>query len=123
MMLTSSTGNPSKFKLFEKFDVTNLRTELQKPFNIGQQSLNEQSHQYQQVNGNNNEMESCTPNNGNKRDSVEWQTISTLVGCLIFAFISGLLASLFAIEHLINTLGIGTLLMLYGITIDIIILR
>lgn len=123
MMLSPLSVNASKFKLFEKFDINNLRTELQKPFNTDEQNRSAQCHQYQQGNGSNNEMDSCTQNNCNERDSVEWQTISTLVSCLLFALLSGLLASLFAIEHLINMLGIGTLLMLYGITIDIIILR
>lgn len=120
MMLPPSTTTATKFKLFEKFDISNLRTELQKPFNTGQPDSSIQCHRYQQGNGNNNEMDSSTPNNGNECDSVEWQT---LVGCLLFALLSGLLGSLFAMEHLINMLGIGTLLVLYGITIDIIILR
>lgn len=108
MMLSPSTVHALKFKLFERFDISNLRR-----------------HRYQQENGNNNnnELGSSTSNNGNECDSIEWQTITTMVGCLLFALISGLLASLFAIEHLINMLGIGTLLMMYGITMDILILR
>lgn len=118
-IFSSSTvdADDSTFKLFGKFDIRNLRAELQNSNDAEQQSTQD----------NNQMVTSNIPNNrfgsDGERDLVEWQTILSLVGCLLFSLFSGLLAGLFAIEHLINIVSIGTLLMLYAITIDIIILR
>ncbi|XP_055301854.1 uncharacterized protein LOC129568229 [Sitodiplosis mosellana] len=91
--MLSTDADDSTFKLFGKFGLNHLQQEIRQ------------------------QKTTATEHNGNQRR--RWETGA----CLLFSILSGLLAGLFAIEHLINLLSIGTLLMLFALTIDIMILR
>lgn len=98
-MLSTDTMDHSTFKLFEKFGLSRFEQEIRQQFHDPTEQTNR--------------------NNDNECNQRQWQ----LFFCILFSTLSGLLAGLFAIEHLINLLSIGTLLMLLALTTDIMILR
>lgn len=116
--MLSTDVNNSTFKLFGKFGLNHLKHELQR-----------QQYDESDVHTNrSNDTTTTTTNHGNQIDSGKqlmraqqrkWRTYA----CIIFSILSSLLAGLFAMEHLINLLSIGTLVMVFTVTIDIMILR
>lgn len=102
---------PRAFKLFAKFEQSNLLREIQL----------QQAKQQQQT--------SPTPQRHSDEIDVQPQYHNhrqeqlPILGCLIFALLAGLMAALFALDQLMNLLSIGALLMFYTLTLDIILLR
>lgn len=114
--LLSTDPDDSTFKLFGKFGLSHLQQEIRQQFDesivttnrntdttntsrITRTKRHRQQHHHQQLQ--------------------RWRCYA----CLLFSILSGLLAGLFELEHLINLLSIGTLLMLFALTIDIMMLR
>lgn len=111
--MLSTDADDSTFKLFGKFGLNHLQEEIRQQYHHPNENTNWNSTSISTTNNNTRVIE-C-----NQRRRQRWQT----GGCLLFSILSGLLAGLFDIEHLINLLSIGTLVMLFALTIDIMILR
>lgn len=137
VMLSSSDADDSTFKLFGKFEVGYVQHQIRKQLMEQQQQLH-QDHSDNRNSSNNtasitgddgksiDECESgCRQRNGNTNTSSSNHSRNNyaIFCCLLCSLLSGLLGGLFLVEQLVNLLSIGTLLMLYALTIDIIILR
>lgn len=113
--MLSTDADDSTFKLFGK--LSHLQQEIRRQFDEPMVATNRSNDTIS--NSNQSTRSKRHRQHHHRRQQQRWQ----MYACLLFSILSGLLAGLFELEHLINLLSIGTLLMLFALTIDIMILR
>lgn len=113
--MLSTDADDSTFKLFGK--LSHLQQEIRRQFDEPMVATNRSNDTIS--NSSQSTRSKRHRQHHHRRQQQRWQ----MYACLLFSILSGLLAGLFELEHLINLLSIGTLLMLFALTIDIMILR